>query len=63
MTGEATEEEMTWLREMVSNTEFIKRLSVYGNFMHGTHVAGIAAKDSEDIKLLISSSSTEVSFL
>ena len=52
MTGEATEEEMTWLREMVSNADFIKRLSVYGNFMHGTHVAGIAAKDSEDIKLL-----------
>ena len=52
MTGTATEEEMTWLREMVSNTDFIKRLSVYGNFMHGTHVAGIAAKDSEEIKLL-----------
>ena len=52
MTGEATEEEINWLREMVSNDEFLSKLQVYGNFMHGTHVAGIAAKDSDEIELL-----------
>ena len=52
MTGEATEEEMNWLRDRVSDSEFLKKLQIYGNFMHGTHVAGIAANDSSDIKLL-----------
>jgi len=52
MTGTATEEEMSWLREQVSNNDFLKTLQVYGNFMHGTHVAGIAAHDSDAIKLL-----------
>ena len=52
MTGEATDEELAWLREQVSKEEFLKTLQIYGNFMHGTHVAGIAASDSEMIKLL-----------
>ena len=52
MTGEATDEELAWLREQISKEEFLKTLQVYGNFMHGTHVAGIAASDSEMIKLL-----------
>ena len=52
MTGEATDEELAWLREQVSKEEFLKTLQIYGNFMHGTHVAGIAAIDSEMIKLL-----------
>jgi hypothetical protein len=52
MVGEASDEEMTWLREMVSNEDFIKNLSVYGNFMHGTHVARIAARKTIDSKIL-----------
>lgn len=50
--GEATSEEVSWMREIVKNEEFIKRISVYGNFMHGTHVAGISAVKSEDAKIL-----------
>jgi cell wall-associated protease len=52
MIGEATDDEMTWLRDMVSNEDFIKRLSVYGNFMHGTHVARIAARKTIESKIL-----------
>ena len=46
--GTVTPEELEWLREQVKNEEFIKKLSIYGNFMHGTHVAGISARMSED---------------
>lgn len=42
--GTITEEERAWVKMMVSDEKFIKRISVYGNFMHGTHVAGIAVK-------------------
>ncbi len=52
MVGEASDEEMSWLRKMVSNEDFIKRLSVYGNFMHGTHVARIAARKTLESKLI-----------
>ena len=48
----ASDEEMNWLREMVSDEDFIKRLSVYGNFMHGTHVARIAARKTLESKIL-----------
>lgn len=50
--GTATETEVTWLRTKVEDQEFIKKLSVYGNFMHGTHVSGIAAKDADDAKVM-----------
>ncbi len=52
MTGEASEEDMAWLRERVSDSEFIKKLTVYGNFMHGTHVGAIAINDANKSKLL-----------
>jgi subtilisin family serine protease len=52
MTGTATEEDVQWVRTILQNEEFIKRISKYGNFMHGTHVAGIAAKRATDAKIL-----------
>ncbi len=52
MRGEATQEELTWMRTIVQDQEFIKRITVYGNFMHGTHVAGISARMSEAAKIL-----------
>ena len=52
MIGQASDEEMDWLREMVSDEDFIKKLSVYGNFMHGTHVARIAARKTLESKIL-----------
>ena len=50
--GIATEEEIKWMRDKVNDQEFIKKLSVYGNFMHGTHVAGITAKNADDAKIM-----------
>lgn len=52
MRGIATEEEIQWARNIVKDEAFIKRISIYGNFMHGTHVAGIAAKKADNAKIL-----------
>jgi len=50
--GQATEEEIAWMRAQVKDAEFIKRIGIYGNFMHGTHVAGIASKGAKDAKVM-----------
>lgn len=50
--GTVTEEELKWIRNKVQDAEFVKKLQIYANFMHGTHVAGIAAKESDDSKVL-----------
>ncbi|HAZ14815.1 MAG: hypothetical protein A2X86_22170 [Bdellovibrionales bacterium GWA2_49_15] len=50
--GAATPEEIAWMRAKIEDAEFVKTLSTYGNFMHGTHVSGIAAKDADDAKIL-----------
>ena len=41
MSGTAIDEEKAWYRGMTQSEEFIKTLSVFGNYAHGTHVAGI----------------------
>ena len=50
--NEATKEEISWLRSIVRDQKFIKKLSVYGNFMHGTHVSGISIRDNESAELI-----------
>lgn len=52
MRGTITQEELDWMRALVKKEDFIKRMTVYGNFMHGTHVAGISADKSDDAKIL-----------
>ncbi|WP_052610373.1 S8 family serine peptidase [Bacteriovorax sp. BSW11_IV] len=49
--GTVTEEEMSWVRAKVNDADFIARISKYGNFMHGTHVAGIATRDIQSSKM------------
>lgn len=51
MLGTATEEEKKWMRSKVQDEEFIKEISKFGNFVHGTHVAGITV-DGNDSKIL-----------
>lgn len=52
MLGQASEEDLAWLRAKVDDREFIQKLSVYGNFMHGTHVGGIAIEKAPSADLM-----------
>ncbi len=52
LTGEASDADIAWLKKMYQDEKFIKHLTVYANYMHGTHVAGIASKGSDDITVL-----------
>lgn len=58
--GTATAEEIQWMRDQVKDQSFIKRISAYGNFMHGTHVTGIAIKNTASKTLAIKLIPTEV---
>jgi cell wall-associated protease len=50
--GTASEEDKAWLKENIENPEFRKKLSIFGNFVHGTHVAGIAARKNDAAEVL-----------
>lgn len=50
--GTVTDEERTWLKTNLKNPEFRKKLQVFGNFVHGTHVAGISARKNPDSDVL-----------
>lgn len=52
MKGSATPEEISWMRAKVQEPAFRSELGVFGNFVHGTHVAGITAKDSAGAKIM-----------
>ncbi len=50
--GTITEEEREWIKTKLSDQEFLKSIQVYGNFMHGTHVAGITVAKNPTAKIL-----------
>ncbi|MGE3608059.1 MAG: S8 family serine peptidase [Bacteriovoracaceae bacterium] len=54
--GEATESEIEWMKSKREDKAFIKEMGIFGNFVHGTHVAGISIRNSQSkvmgIKLL-----------
>ncbi len=52
MRGTITQEELDWMRSILKEEDFLKRIQIYGNFMHGTHVAGISAVKSDDAKIM-----------
>ena len=50
--GLASEEEITWMRETVKDPEFLKLLMTFGNYAHGTHVAGISASQDKSNRII-----------
>lgn len=50
--GTLTAEDREWANNILKDEKFIKDITVYGNYMHGTHVTGIAAKFSNDAKMI-----------
>ncbi len=58
--GQATESEISWLKEKVKDPAFISEMGKFGNFVHGTHVAGITIRDSKNEAMGIKLIPTEV---
>ncbi len=58
--GTATPEDAAWVQAKRQDEAFIKEMGIFGNFVHGTHVAGIAAKDSDAKILAVKLIPTEV---
>lgn len=52
LNGTASPEDLAWMQAARSNPEFISELGTFGNFVHGSHVAGIAAQDSTEAKIM-----------
>lgn len=48
--GTLTQEDRDWAKEKFKDEAFVKNLQIFGNWMHGTHVTGIAVKNSPDAK-------------
>jgi subtilisin family serine protease len=45
---QATEEEIAWMKAKIADPKFIKEMGKFGNFVHGTHVAGITIKGTQN---------------
>lgn len=50
--GTATPEEKKWMEDKRKDQAFIQELMKFGNFVHGTHVAGIAAKTADNARIM-----------
>ena len=50
--GTATEAELDWVADKRKDPLFIQEMQKFGNFVHGTHVAGITVKDNTEGKIL-----------
>lgn len=51
--GTATDADREWMQQARSNQDLIAELGTFGNFVHGSHVAGIAAKGAEKAQMMI----------
>jgi subtilisin family serine protease len=48
----ATQEDLEWMQEKRQDPKFLKEMQIFGNFVHGTHVAGITMDQNVDAKIL-----------
>jgi subtilisin family serine protease len=51
--GLGTQEDKDWMNAARSNEALLSELSIFGNFVHGSHVAGIAAKGAEKAEVMV----------
>lgn len=58
--NQATEAELNWMREKIKDPNFLSEMGKFGNFVHGTHVAGISIKESSNKAMGIKLIPTEV---
>lgn len=58
--GTATAAEKEWVQMKRKDQDFIKEMGKFGNFVHGTHVAGITVKDTNHKILSVKLIPTEV---
>jgi len=58
--GKATEAEIAWVNEKRKDKNFIKEMGKFGNFVHGTHVAGISIRNSSNKAMGIKLIPTEI---
>lgn len=59
-TGVATESEISWMKEKQKDYKFVAELGKFGNFVHGTHVSGIAIRNSKNKVMGVKLIPTEV---
>ena len=52
LTGTATAEDREWYKAKIQDQAFIKELTKFGNFTHGTHVAGIGTKETTNVSVM-----------
>ena len=50
--GNIDQESIHWAKRKLRNRKFLRMVSTYSSFMHGTHVGGIAIKETTDASLL-----------
>jgi subtilisin family serine protease len=60
---QATADEIAWMRAKVADPAFIKEMGKFGNFVHGTHVAGISIKGTHNEVMGIKLIPTEVKLI
>jgi subtilisin family serine protease len=58
--NQATQDEIAWMKSRTADAKFLKEMGKFGNFIHGTHVAGISLKDSSNQVMGIKLIPTEV---
>lgn len=58
--GTASESDKAWYRAKLQDKEFVKELGKFGNFVHGTHVAGIAVRGTSNQAMGLKLIPTEV---
>ncbi len=51
--GTSTEEDKIWMKEAQSNEKLMTELGTFANFVHGSHVAGISARNADQAKLMV----------